>query len=165
MKAGAIIPAAGSGERMGGTRKAFLELNGKPLLLHCLESFFRAPSISSVVVVLPADATVDLPEWLRDPRITVVGGGAQRANSVRAGLQMLAQDVDVVVIHDAARPLVTPEMIERVVEVAAGNVSATIALQVTDTLHDVDAEGRIINTPDRSRFWRAQTPQAFPRGA
>jgi 2-C-methyl-D-erythritol 4-phosphate cytidylyltransferase len=165
MKAGAIIPAAGSGERMGGTRKAFLELSGKPLLQHCLESFFAADSIAHIAIALPADAVHDLPAWLRDDRITVVPGGAQRADSVRAGLQALPADVDVIVIHDAARPLVSAEMIERVIEAAAGGVSAAIALQVTDTLHEVDAQQQIVSTPDRARFWRAQTPQAFPRAA
>ena len=165
MKAAAIIPAAGSGERMGGTRKAFLELDGKTLLQHCLASFFRARSITHIAVVLPADSLAELPAWLNDERIAVVAGGAQRADSVRAGLAALPADADVIVIHDAARPLVTAEMIERVVECAAGGVSATIALQVTDTLHRVDAQQQIIDTPDRAQFWRAQTPQAFPRAA
>ena len=165
MKAAAIIPAAGSGERMGGTRKAFLELAGRTLLQHCLDSFFRAPSIAHIAVVVPADSLAELPDWLQDPRISVVGGGAQRADSVRAGLAALPADVDVIVVHDAARPLVTAEMIERVVECAAGGVSATIALQVTDTLHRVDAREQIVETPDRAEFWRAQTPQAFPRDA
>lgn len=165
MKVGAIIPAAGSGTRMGGTRKAFLELAGKPLLQYCLDSFFRVESIRHIVVVLPADEVRNAPQWLSKPRVVIVAGGAQRADSVRAGLRALPDDVDVVVVHDAARPLVTPELIGRVLDVAERGVSATTALPVTDTLHEVDDSDGIKATPDRSRFWRAQTPQAFLREA
>jgi 2-C-methyl-D-erythritol 4-phosphate cytidylyltransferase len=165
MKVGAIIPAAGSGTRMGGARKAFLELAGKPLLQHCLDSFLRVDSIRHIVVALPAEDVRQAPQWLSKPRIVIVAGGEQRADSVRAGLNALPDDVEIVVVHDAARPLVTPELIGRVLEVAARGLSATTALPVTDTLHEVDDTNGIRTTPDRSRFWRAQTPQAFPREA
>ena len=164
MKAAAIIPAAGSGTRMGGTRKAYLELAGKPLLHHCLQSFFQVDVISRIVIALPADDADNPPAWLQDERVHVVRGGLQRAESVRAGLDALDDDIDVVVVHDAARPLVTPEMIRAVIEIAAQGASAIVALPVTDTLHEVDDIG-IVRTVDRSKFWRAQTPQAFPREA
>ena len=163
MKVGAIIPAAGSGTRMGGARKPFLELAGKPLLQHCLESFFQIKSIQHIMVVLPADQMGQLPNWLNEPRVKVVQGGAQRADSVRAGLTALPADVDVVIVHDAARPLVTPELVKRVLDAVQNGGSATIAVPMTDTLHEVDDHLGIIATPPRSRFWRAQTPQAFPR--
>jgi 2-C-methyl-D-erythritol 4-phosphate cytidylyltransferase len=163
MSAGAIIPAAGSGSRMGGTRKPFLELAGRPLLQYCLDAFFAVPEIESIVVALPEFELAQPPAWLQQKRVTLVGGGAQRADSVRAAMAALPADVDVVVIHDAARPLLQPAMIRAVLELARAGVSATIALQVTDTLHRVDDALRIVETPDRSKFWRAQTPQAFPR--
>ena len=164
MNVGVIIPAAGSGTRMGGTRKPFLELAGKPLLQYCLEAFFQIDSIHYIVVALPGDETAR-PRWLADQRVQIVAGGAHRADSVRAGLNALPDDVDVVVVHDAARPLVTPELIRRVLQVVNHQVGATVAVPVTDTLHEVDAQQTILATPPRSRFWRAQTPQAFPREA
>jgi 2-C-methyl-D-erythritol 4-phosphate cytidylyltransferase len=164
MKAAAIIPAAGSGTRMGGTRKAFLELQGKPLLQYCLESFFQVDVVTRIVVALSADDADSPPSWLKHDRVSIVRGGSQRAESVRAGLDALPDDIDVVVVHDAARPLVTPEMIRSVIDLAASGTSAIVALPVTDTLHEVDDVG-IVTTVDRSRFWRAQTPQAFPREA
>jgi 2-C-methyl-D-erythritol 4-phosphate cytidylyltransferase len=164
MNVGAIIPAAGSGTRMGGTRKPFLQLAGKPLLQYCLEAFFQIDSIHHIVIALSADET-NRPEWLGDKRIMIVAGGAERADSVRAGLSALPDDVDVVVVHDAARPLVTPELIRRVLKVVNHKVGATAAVPVTDTLHEVGDDHTILATPSRSRFWRAQTPQAFPREA
>jgi 2-C-methyl-D-erythritol 4-phosphate cytidylyltransferase len=164
MNVGVIIPAAGSGTRMGGTRKPFLQLAGKPLLQYCLEAFFQIDSIRHIAVALSVDET-NRPEWLGDKRIKIVAGGAHRAESVRAGLSALPDAVDVVVVHDAARPLVTPELIRRVLEVVNHKVAATVAVPVTDTLHEVDDHQTILATPPRSRFWRAQTPQAFPREA
>jgi 2-C-methyl-D-erythritol 4-phosphate cytidylyltransferase len=163
MKVGVIIPAAGSGVRMGGVRKPFLLLAGEPLLQHCLAAFSGIDRDTTIVVALPPDMCEHPPVWLRAQHIKLVAGGAQRADSVRAGLAALAEDVGVVMIHDAARPLVTAEMINAVLTTAEQGISATIALPVTDTLHRVDEQGAIIETPARSRFWRAQTPQAFPR--
>lgn len=163
MSVGAIIPAAGSGSRMGGARKPFLELAGKPLLQYCLDVFFAVPEIEQIVIALPSSELTSPPAWLQHERVLLVAGGAQRADSVRAGLAVLPQEIGIVIVHDAARPLLEPAMIRAVLEHARNGVSATVALQVTDTLHHVDDELRIIETPDRSKFWRAQTPQAFPR--
>ena len=163
MKAGAIIPAAGSGTRMGGARKAFLELAGKSLLQHCLDAFLSLDEIVQVVVALPSEEVRQSPGGMHHGRVRLVAGGAQRADSVRAALNALSSDIDAVVIHDAARPLLTPRMIRAVLEIVAGGESATVALPVIDTLHRVDAEQRVLDTPNRAQFWRAQTPQAFPR--
>jgi 2-C-methyl-D-erythritol 4-phosphate cytidylyltransferase len=165
MKIGIIIPAAGSGSRMGGTSKPFVELAGKPLLLHCLEAFLSVPDVQKIVVALPESALAESPKWLGSDRITIVQGGAQRGDSVRAAFEALPSDIDVVVVHDAARPLLTRQMIDAVIQHAAAGTSATVAIPVTDTLHHVDSKGAIVETPDRSEFWRAQTPQAFPRAA
>jgi 2-C-methyl-D-erythritol 4-phosphate cytidylyltransferase len=148
---------------MGGARKPFLELAGQPLLQHCLHAFFAVPEIDRIVIALPESELSHPPAWLRHDRVQLTAGGAQRADSVRAGLAALPADIDVVVIHDAARPMVDAAMIRAVLEHARRGESATLALQATDTLHRVDGELRIVDTPDRSIFWRAQTPQAFPR--
>jgi 2-C-methyl-D-erythritol 4-phosphate cytidylyltransferase len=163
MKAGAIIPAAGSGTRMGGARKAFLEIGGKTLLQHCLDAFLSIDQINEIVVALPSAELGASPNAVQRSRVRLVAGGAHRADSVRAALNGLSPDIDLVVIHDAARPLVTARMIQAVLEHAARGESATVAVPVTDTLHRVSPEKRITDTPDRTQFWRAQTPQAFPR--
>jgi 2-C-methyl-D-erythritol 4-phosphate cytidylyltransferase len=165
MKVGVIIPAAGSGTRMGGAYKPFLHLADKPLLQHCLECFFQVQSIEQIVVALPPGRTAQFFSSLNDPRVKIVGGGSQRADSVRAALSALPEDFDVVVVHDAARPLITPLLVERVLAEVVKGHAATVAIPVTDTLHEVNDESVVVATPPRSRFWRAQTPQAFPREA
>lgn len=163
MRVGAIIPAAGSGKRMGGVRKAFVEIGGKPMLQHCIDVFLAHPRIDTIVVPL-AQADIDsAPAWLQEPRIVLVSGGEERADSVRAGLHALADEIDAVVIHDAARPLITQTLIDRVLSEVEHGRSATVGVQVSDTLHQVGDANEIRATPDRSNFWRAQTPQAFPR--
>lgn len=163
MKAAAIIPAAGSGQRMGGVRKAFMQIAGKPLLQHSIDAFRSHPAIQTVIVALAASDLGDPPEWLNRHDVLLVQGGAERADSVRAGMAALPVEIDVVVVHDAARPLINADLIDRVLAEVQPARSATLAIQVTDTLHAVDDALCIAATPDRQRFWRAQTPQAFPR--
>ena len=163
MKVGAIMPAAGAGRRLGGVRKAFMEIAGKPMLLHSIEVFLAHPHITCVVVPVSPDDFDSIPEWLKRPGVRFVHGGAERADSVRAGLNALPDDVDAVLVHDAARPLLSVALIDRVLEPVRTGKSATIGVRITDTLHEVTEEGAIRATPDRSRYWRAQTPQAFPR--
>jgi 2-C-methyl-D-erythritol 4-phosphate cytidylyltransferase len=162
MKVGAIIPAAGAGVRMGGVRKAFMEVGGRPMLQHSVEVLLAHPAIAMVVIALASDDLKAPPAWLEQERVVLVPGGRERADSVRAGLRELHDSIDVVLVHDAARPLLTSELIDRVLVPAAAGHGATLALQVTDTLHAVDGE-TIRTTPDRARYRRAQTPQAFPR--
>lgn len=159
------IPAAGVGARMGERPKQYLELAGEPVLLRALRPFLAHDAVTCVVVALPpADAPAP-PPWLAglSGRVTLVAGGATRGDSVRAALERTPADVDVVLIHDAARPLVTAAVIDRCVEAAARGVGAVAAWPVTDTVKEVDEFGRVVATPDRGRFWRVQTPQAFPR--
>lgn len=158
-----MIPAAGSGRRMGGVRKALLELNGKPILEYSIAAFLGHPDIAAIVVALSEEDANHPPPFLEHPGIIVVKGGAERADSVRAGLNALPSDVDTIVVHDAARPLVTRELIDRVLSALHDDTSATIAVPVSDTLHQANARRQIQSTPERSQFWRAQTPQAFPR--
>lgn len=162
---GVVVPAAGEGRRMGGRRKAFLELKGVPILRHVLRPFLSHPRVRAVVVALSPDDARRPPPWLADldPRIRIVAGGATRLASVAAALEELPESVDVAMVHDAARPLVTREIIDRCAGATREGEGAVAGWPVVDTLKEVDEEGRIVDTPDRSRFWRAQTPQAFPR--
>ena len=148
---------------MGGRRKPFLALRGEPLLLHALRPFLVHPAVTAVCVALSADDAADPPAWLRDldPRLGLVTGGDSRAASARAGLAALP-DVDVVLVHDAARPLVTGAMLDRCIAAAALGQGAVAGWPATDTLKEVDIECRVVGTPDRGRIWHAQTPQAFP---
>ncbi|MGQ0562834.1 MAG: IspD/TarI family cytidylyltransferase, partial [Gemmatimonadota bacterium] len=116
MKAAAIIPAAGAGRRLGGLRKAFMEVAGRPMLQHSVDVFLAHPAVGMVVVALAAEDIESAPAWLKQSRIALVHGGAQRADSVRAGLRALPADIDTVIVHDAARPLVNALLIDRVLE-------------------------------------------------
>lgn len=149
---------------MGGARKPFLELEGEPLLRHTLRPFLDHPSVVAVRVALAPDDVADPPAWLvdLDARIEVVAGGETRARSVGAALGALPAGVDVVLVHDAARPLVGRAVLDRCVAVALGGVGAVAGWPATDTLKEVDEERRVVGTPDRRRIWHAQTPQAFP---
>ncbi|HEX7119463.1 MAG TPA: 2-C-methyl-D-erythritol 4-phosphate cytidylyltransferase [Longimicrobiales bacterium] len=160
-----VIAAGGAGRRMGGVRKQYAELLGEPVLLHSLRPFLAHPSVVCAVVALPAEDAADPPDWLSglDERIVLVAGGAERGESVHRGLEAVPESVDVVLVHDAARPLVSRAVIDRALAAAAGGVGAVVGVPVTDTLKEVDAEERIVGTPDRSTLRAAQTPQAFPR--
>ncbi|MFM8566532.1 MAG: 2-C-methyl-D-erythritol 4-phosphate cytidylyltransferase [Gemmatimonadota bacterium] len=164
---GVVLVAGGSGTRTGGTElKQFRWVAGKPMLLHALQRFQAHPQVAMVVCVLPQRYAGDPPPWLfqSDPeRLLLSVGGATRAESVRNGLEDLPTECTTVLVHDAARPLVTDAMIARVVDVARSGVPAIAALPVVDTLKEVDADGRIVRTVPRVGLWRAQTPQGFPR--
>jgi 2-C-methyl-D-erythritol 4-phosphate cytidylyltransferase len=162
---GVIIPAGGAGRRMGGLSKPFLELGGQPVLARSLQPFLDREDVRWVVVALPADISAAPPAWLTaDARVHVVAGGAERSDSVRNALEALPLDCELILVHDAARPLVSRDVIQRCVEAAAGGVSAVAVVPVSDTIKEVDDGGRIVATPDRRRLRAAQTPQAFPAG-
>ncbi len=162
-RAAAVVVAGGSGRRMGGeVRKQYLEVGGEPILLRAVRAFVGHPGIGAVVVVLPPDDAASPPAWLAGLGVTVVAGGAERGDSVWNGLAATPGDAGTVLIHDGARPFVTAEVIDRVLDGArSGPVLA--ALPVTDTLKEVREDGTVAATPDRARFWQAQTPQGFPR--
>lgn len=165
VRAGVVIPAGGRGRRMGGARKPFLELDGEPILLRALRPFLEHPCITTVVIALALEDAADPPQWLAtlDARVVLVEGGDERTDSVRQALVHMPADVEVVLVHDAARPLVSRALVDRTLACAAGGVACIAALPVTDTIKEVEEGGRIVGTPDRKRLWRAQTPQAFPR--
>lgn len=161
---GVAVPAAGSGQRMGGARKPFLELAGEPVLVHALRPFLADARVVAVAVALGEADAASPPTWLTglDPRIRVVAGGATRAESVRNALDALPSDLDVLAVHDAARPLITVEVVARCIDVAAAGEGAVAGCPTVDTMKEVDSESRISATPDRSRLWHAHTPQVFP---
>lgn len=166
-RVGVAVPAAGSGERMGGARKPFLELEGEPVLAHALRPFLADQRVTAVVVALAESDAADPPAWIRemDPRLLVVEGGATRAESVRRCLHALPADLDVIAVHDAARPLVSAEAVRRCIDVAEGGRGAVLGCPAVDTMKVVDAEGRVVATPSRASLWHAHTPQVFPAGA
>lgn len=164
---GVVIVAAGSGTRVGGSElKQFRWVAGKPMLLHSVQKFQAREDVAMVVVVLPFDHVGDPPAWLFQcdtERLLLSVGGRERRDSVRNGLEDMPSDVSVVVIHDAARPLVTADVIERVIVEARLGHGAAAGLPVTDTLKRVNGSGEIVETIDREGIVRIQTPQAFPR--
>lgn len=146
--------------------KQFRWVAGKPMLLHSVQTFLARPDVCAVVCVLPQQYVADPPPWLLQndlDRLLLSVGGRERGDSVRSGLEDLVPDARIVLVHDAARPLVTSATIDRVVNAARGGVGAVAAVPVVDTLKQVDADGRIVATVGRDRLWRAQTPQGFPR--
>jgi 2-C-methyl-D-erythritol 4-phosphate cytidylyltransferase len=164
---GVVIVAAGSGTRTGSTElKQFRWVAGKPMLLHSVQRFMERPDVAIVVAVLPRSYAGDPPPWIFQcdvERLLVSVGGRERGDSVLNGLRDMPPEVNVVLIHDAARPLADAETIERVIAEARRGHGAVAALPVVDTLKEVDADGRIVRTVERASLWRAQTPQGFPR--
>jgi 2-C-methyl-D-erythritol 4-phosphate cytidylyltransferase len=164
---GVIIVAAGSGSRTESKElKQFRWVAGKPMLLHSIQTFQARPDVAMVVCVLPRDHVGDPPPWIFQSdaeRLLLSVGGRHRGESVANGLEDLPTECEIVVIHDAARPLVSSETVARVIEEARQGNGAVAALPVADTLKRVDSSGKIVETVDRFGIWRAQTPQAFPR--
>ena len=164
---GVVIVAAGQGTRAGSEElKQFRWVAGKPMLLHSVQTFMARPDVHTVVVVLPKSHAADPPPWLFQcdiDRLLVSTGGRERAESVANGLEDLPDEVAVTLVHDAARPLVPDDLIERVVAEARRGHGAVPGLPVVDTLKEVDDAGLVVRTVDRARLWRVQTPQGFPR--
>lgn len=168
----AIVPAAGTGARFGADKpKQYLDLLGRPLIFHTLAALTASPEIERVWVVLSPDD----PYWPRydcsvlGPKLeTVRCGGATRAESVHNGLQaaaMVAVEDDWVLVHDAARPCLSGQMLEAMFrELADDPVGGILAVPVADTLKRADAEQRVAATEPRDGLWQAQTPQMFRYG-
>jgi 2-C-methyl-D-erythritol 4-phosphate cytidylyltransferase len=160
----AIIVAAGSSERMG-FDKLFALVSGKPVIAHTIAAFENTKCIDEIIVVGRADSIPELQKLIGNPTKVkeIVEGGAQRSDSVRAGLQHLDANCDFVAVHDAARPLVTPEKITRVFEAARTNGAATLAEPINDTLKRANADLTVTGPVDRSGIYAMQTPQVFER--
>jgi 2-C-methyl-D-erythritol 4-phosphate cytidylyltransferase len=166
------VVAAGAGVRAGpGEPKQFRPILGVPMLLRALRHFTGHPEVRQVIVALPPGYAGRPPDWLgklRGERLGFVPGGAQRVDSVRAGLEVLPADATIILIHDAARPFVSRGTIDAVIARARAGVGAVAAVPTSDTLKEIGQGAprptpRITRTVDRERIWRAQTPQGFPR--
>jgi 2-C-methyl-D-erythritol 4-phosphate cytidylyltransferase len=161
-----LVPAAGLGVRLGpGGPKALRLLAGEPLLVHAVRRVAAAPSVRLIVVAAPA-AEVAAVQALLAPiaPVLVVAGGAERQQSVAAALAVVPPDVAIVLVHDAARALTPPELVESVAAAVRGGQPAVIpVLPVVDTVKEVDAAGLVLGTVDRSVLRIVQTPQGFRR--
>ncbi len=160
---GAVIVAAGAGLRAGGDLpKQWRMLAGKPVLRWSVEALLDAGAAEVVVATSPAAAGLCAQALAGLPRWRCVDGGAERIDSVRAGLAALAEPPpEAVLVHDAARPLVTPAHVQALLAALADAEGALPALPVPDTLKRADAQGRVTATVERAELFRAQTPQAF----
>jgi 2-C-methyl-D-erythritol 4-phosphate cytidylyltransferase len=160
MSKAAIIVASGSSRRMGFDKLA-AEFRGKPVLWHSVHAFSSLDGISQIIVVTPPERFT----WLADlgPKLTRVDGGAERADSVGAGLAALHRDVTHVAIHDGARPLVSAASIIATFAAAEKSGAACLARRVTETLKRASAEGVTTASVERENLWIMETPQIFAK--
>lgn len=160
----AIIAAGGRGVRFGGALpKQLLALGGIPVLQRSVDAFLRHERITDIVVALPADLAAAPPSYVRGTAkpLTVVDGGERRQDSVARAFARVPPSADIVVVHDAARPLVSAGLISRTIDAAVEHGAAIAALQATDTVKRGDGRRMIVGTIPRAEVFLAQTPQAF----
>ena len=163
----AIIPAAGLGLRMGAdVPKQFLDINDAPIMVTTLRAFHLSNLVGGIILVVPA-RSVDfcrdriVKQYDLSRVIKIVPGGKRRQDSVRHGLEATEGKYDIVVIHDAVRPLVSPLLIDTVIKEARVSRAVITGLPSKDTVKEVNDAGYVIRTHDRSHLWLIQTPQAF----
>jgi 2-C-methyl-D-erythritol 4-phosphate cytidylyltransferase len=162
----AIIVAAGSGTRFGAEKpKQFLEIHGKPIIIHTLERFENCLAIDEIILVLPIDEIENfqthIEKYNLKKLVKIVAGGRTRAESVSNGLNAIdAKQAKIVAVHDGARPLVSVEEIARTIEKAKETGAACLVAPVTDTIKQI-SDGKIVGTIDRANLRRALTPQCF----
>ena len=166
VKTVAIIPAAGSGIRMGNKRaKQFLSIDGKPILALTLEPFQKSTVAAVILVVPQSDVAYCKKEIVERFGLTkvkkIVPGGKRRQDSVRFGLEATEGKYDIVLIHDGVRPLIEKEVIERVIKEAMVNRAVITALPAKETVKEINELRDVVKTYDRERVWMVQTPQAF----
>ncbi len=167
MKASVIIAAGGSGVRMGRkTPKAFLPLAGEPLFLHSVRIFASVRLVHEIILVTPELWISRLEKRFgavlsRFRVAKIVPGGARRQDSVRNGLRVVSPESTIALVHDAARPLVSPALIRRVAKAAQKQGAAVPGVPVLDTLKIVDSRKIVVQTPPRKQTWAAQTPQGI----
>ena len=165
---GVVVVAAGRGTRLGSRGlKQYQPVAGVPMVLRALRPFVSHPEVAYVVLVLPADEAARPPAFLGSAGgpLAIVAGGAERADSVAAGLAALEPACTTVLVHDAARPLVERRVIDAVIGHARAGQGAVAAIPLSDTLKEADPHDhtRVGRTVPRNGLWRAQTPQGFPR--
>jgi 2-C-methyl-D-erythritol 4-phosphate cytidylyltransferase len=167
MKADAIIVSAGKGQRfMEGKKKQFYLLADKPILVHTLDQFETCPLIRSILLVVGQEdmdySLKEIVEQYKYRKIAqIIPGGKRRQDSVKNGIDALAKDVEIVVIHDGVRPFVTKAMIEDSIHSAERFGAVILAMPVKDTIKIANPNGTVLKTLDRDALWQIQTPQAF----
>lgn len=161
---GAVVPAAGLGVRLGpGAPKALRDLAGEPLLVHAVRGLRASPEVGPVVVAAPAAEVEAVSRLLAAYDVVVVAGGAQRQDSVRLALAALPGQVELVLVHDAARCFVPASVVTAVIAALRAGAGAVVpVLPVTDTVKQVEGD-RVLSTVDRSALRAVQTPQGFRR--
>ncbi|PYK30085.1 MAG: 2-C-methyl-D-erythritol 4-phosphate cytidylyltransferase [Verrucomicrobia bacterium] len=159
-----IIVAAGRSERMG-FDKLFALVSGKPVIAHTIAAFENTKCVDEIILVGRPDSLAELRKLIGKPTKVkhIIEGGAARSDSVRAGLDHVDSKSKYIAVHDAARPMITPEKIERVFEAAKANGAATLAEPVNDTLKRADADLAVKESVDRRGIFGMQTPQVFER--
>lgn len=163
----AVIPAAGSGIRMGGDQaKQFMEIDSKPLLAVTLEPFQTCPAVNAIILVVPfMDVEYCCREIVKKFDLqkvkAVVPGGTRRQDSVRFGIEAAGNDYDLVLIHDGVRPAIDEGLIERVIETANTHRAVITALPAKETVKEVGSDGYVVKTFARKQIWLVQTPQVF----
>jgi 2-C-methyl-D-erythritol 4-phosphate cytidylyltransferase len=166
----AIIVAAGEGKRIGTRlKKTYIPIGGRALLLRTLDQFCRSKRVNNLVVVVAKPDFAKCESLLRnDPQLgdrswSLQIGGASRQESVQRGLEKISGDCDLVVIHDGARPFVSPVLIDRVIQEARTRQAVVVGVPVRDTIKVISENRQILSTPPRDCLWEIQTPQAFDR--
>lgn len=162
----AVVVAAGKGKRMGTEiSKQFLPLCGKEILAHTVEKLEQAKGIRDIILVTGKDAVQDVQDMAAEygwQKITaVVAGGKERQDSVWNGLQAVAEDTEIVLIHDGVRPFVTEDVVQLSIQTAEEMGACVAGVPAKDTIKVCNAENIAVATPDRSTLWQIQTPQTF----
>lgn len=165
-KIGAVIVAAGSGLRFG-EKKQIKRLGTKPLYLYSLQRFIDCDLIDEIVLVVPKDLlktiTIDVRKLNEIPELKIVAGGKLRQDSVLAGVSTLSNQCEIVCVHDAARPFVSADLIQKTINACENNDGAVAAIPSHDTVKEVNSNNRIKRTIPRKMIWLSQTPQVFYR--
>ena len=162
----AVIVAAGKGKRMGTEiSKQFLPLGGKEILAQTVQKFEKAKNIRDIILVTGADSLQDVQEMAQEygweKIVSIVAGGKERQDSVWNGLQQVAADTEIILIHDGVRPFVTEDILNISIETALEMGGCVAGVPAKDTIKVCDGENIAIATPDRNALWQIQTPQTF----
>jgi 2-C-methyl-D-erythritol 4-phosphate cytidylyltransferase len=165
-KLGIVIVAAGKGSRMRtAMSKQYLELGGRPILVHTLQLFQNMPEVEQIVLTVGEEDVERCQHYVQDYNFSkvkqVLPGGKERQDSVLKGLAALSTDTEWVLVHDGVRPFVTAEQVLACWHKAMEVEAAVLAVPVKDTIKVVDPSGQVQSTPDRKSLWAIQTPQAF----
>ena len=163
----AIVPAAGAGVRMNAELpKQFLELGNRPLLALTLDTFQNCDRVDAVILVVPEmDVTFCRDQIVHrfgmNKVVDIVPGGPRRQDSVRIGVKATQGNYDLLLIHDGVRPMITMELVERVIREAEKHRAVIAALPAKETVKEVNSKNKVVGTYDRKRVWMVQTPQVF----